>query len=121
VNTTTSSYQSYGNDGNYAPNVAVLSDGDFVVVWPSYSQDGSTWAVMGQRFDAAGNKWGANSRSTKPSPAASTFPTSSALSSGGFVVTFYNDNYDRMAPARRATSTCANSTPAATRSTASGA
>jgi hypothetical protein len=95
VNTTTSSYQSYSNDGNYAPNVAVLSNGDFVVVWPSYSQDSaSTWAVTGQRFDAAGNKLGGEFQVNETLAGSQYIPDVTALSSGGFVVTFYNDNYD---------------------------
>ena len=37
------------------PEVAAATAGEFVVVWTSsYGQDGSSWGVFGQRFDAAG-------------------------------------------------------------------
>jgi hypothetical protein len=45
-------------DGSYASNVSVLANGNFVVVWPSDNNDGNGWAVMGQLFDAGGNKLG---------------------------------------------------------------
>ncbi len=38
--------------------VAMDAGGDFVVVWNSYGQDGSSWGVYGQRFDASGNRQG---------------------------------------------------------------
>jgi hypothetical protein len=47
VNSTTS------NDQHYST-VAMDSDGDFVVTWSSYGQDGSGWGVYGQRYSAAG-------------------------------------------------------------------
>ena len=36
--------------------VAANSAGDFVVVWQSYGQDGSTDGISGQRYDSAGLK-----------------------------------------------------------------
>jgi hypothetical protein len=49
VNTTTAGGQ---ND----PAIAMLGNGDFVVVWGS--DDGSSSGIFGQRFDAAGNRLG---------------------------------------------------------------
>jgi hypothetical protein len=40
------------------PSVAVDADGDAIVVWISYDQDGSNYGVYGQRFNAAGAKVG---------------------------------------------------------------
>jgi hypothetical protein len=37
------------------PSVATLDDGGFIVAWASKSQDGSGFAIYGQRFDADGN------------------------------------------------------------------
>jgi S-layer family protein len=51
VNTTTANYQ-------IAPNVAVDGQGNFVVAWWSSLQDGSDYAMVGQRFDAQGNRRG---------------------------------------------------------------
>ncbi|MCU7859034.1 MAG: DUF4347 domain-containing protein, partial [Candidatus Thiodiazotropha sp. (ex Lucinoma kastoroae)] len=47
VNTTTSNHQQHSA-------VAADDSGNFVVVWESYSQDGSGWGTYAQRFDAAG-------------------------------------------------------------------
>ena len=37
-----------------SPAVAMDADGDFVVAWPSYGQDGSGYGVYAQRYNAAG-------------------------------------------------------------------
>lgn len=47
VNTYTTSFQS-------SPVVAMDSDGDFVVAWQSWNQDGSLWGVYARRFNSAG-------------------------------------------------------------------
>ena len=47
VNTTSANSQ-------YAPSVAMDVDGDFVVVWSSYLQDGSFDGIYAQRYDAVG-------------------------------------------------------------------
>lgn len=38
----------------YWPSVTGLSNGDFVIVWESYGQDGSEWGVYGQQYTASG-------------------------------------------------------------------
>ena len=48
VNTYTASDQT-------TPSVSTASDGSFVVTWMSNGQDGSSWGVFGQRFDANGS------------------------------------------------------------------
>ncbi|GAB1459279.1 hypothetical protein MASR2M50_10530 [Thauera sp.] len=95
VNTTTDNQQSAGNNGDHAPNVAVLADGGFVVVWSAYDQDSaSTWGVYGQRFDAAGVKAGGEFQVNETTAGGQYQAEVTALSTGGFVVSFYNDNYD---------------------------
>ena len=51
VNTYTTSYQ-------FGRSVAISSLGDFVVVWSSYNQDGSSWGVFGQRYASSGTPLG---------------------------------------------------------------
>ena len=51
VNSETSSNQGY-------PSMAVDADGDFVVVWESYGQDGDNYGIYGQRYNAAGETLG---------------------------------------------------------------
>ncbi len=95
VNTTTTGQQSAGNNGDHAPNVAILADGGFVVVWSAYDQDSaSTWGVYGQRFDAAGVKVGGEFRVNETTAGGQYQAEVTALSTGGFVVSFYNDHYD---------------------------
>ncbi|MCP4047797.1 MAG: hypothetical protein GY732_17625, partial [Gammaproteobacteria bacterium] len=48
----------YRTDSQYDPSVAMDADGDFVVVWTSYGQDGSDIGIYGQRFNAAGGDEG---------------------------------------------------------------
>ncbi len=40
------------------PDVAASADGSFVVVWDSYGQDGSDYAVVARRFDSGGSPLG---------------------------------------------------------------
>lgn len=40
------------------PHAAIKSNGEFIVVWDSWNQDGGDRGVYAQRFDAAGNKVG---------------------------------------------------------------
>ncbi len=42
------------SDQNYA-SVAAMKDGGFFVVWQSVNQDGSSWGVYGQKFNANGD------------------------------------------------------------------
>ncbi|MDD3329513.1 MAG: hypothetical protein PHW25_20735, partial [Zoogloea sp.] len=94
VNTTTVGNQSYAAHGDYAANVTVLASGDFVVVWPSDNNDASGWSVVGQRFNAAGVKLGGEFVVNETTAGSQYQPEVTALSTGGFVVSFYNDNYD---------------------------
>ena len=41
-----------------APDIASASDGRSVVVWASFDQDGQSWGVFGQRYNAIGEKVG---------------------------------------------------------------
>ncbi|MBK7954247.1 MAG: hypothetical protein IPK02_09950 [Candidatus Accumulibacter sp.] len=86
VNTTTANSQ-------YQPRVAMLSDGDFVVVWyDDGGQDGSGGAVFGQRFNPDGTTDGSEFRVNQFTTGSQLQPAVIGLSTGGFVVSFYNDN-----------------------------
>jgi hypothetical protein len=86
VNTWTTDYQRY-------PSVTSLSNGGFVVVWESgcdstgcTAQDGSSYGVYGQRFDANGNKVGSEFRVNTWTTNDQSYPSITLLSNGGFVV-----------------------------------
>jgi hypothetical protein len=55
INTTTLNTQSN-------PAVAIRSNGEFVIAWDSWNQDGGDRGVYAQRFDATGNKVGTEFR-----------------------------------------------------------
>ena len=79
VNTTTVNEQ-------YAPAVAGLADGGYVVVWQSNAQDGSGWGAYGQRYDAAGTKVGAEFRVNLGTGGDQNQVSVAGLADGGFVV-----------------------------------
>ena len=48
----------FTNDFQLVPEIAMAPDGSFVVIWTSNSQDGSGYGIYGQRFDSNGSKTG---------------------------------------------------------------
>ena len=87
INTTTLNDQ-------YAYGVTGLPDGGFVVVWYSYGQDGSGAGVYMQRFNALGSQVGGEARVNDTSIMDQLYPAVSALSDGGFVVTWMSEAQD---------------------------
>jgi hypothetical protein len=94
VNTYTTSYQ-------FRPLVASDRRGNFVVVWSSYTQDGSAYGVFGQRFDALGNPRGGefqvNSYTTGGQGSSYNFVEQNsavAMAPGGSFVVVWGSYYD---------------------------
>jgi len=81
VNTTTGSSQRFST-------VAMDADGDFVVVWQSQGQDGSSYGIYGQRFNAAGAAQGTEFLINTTTGGSQDFPTVAMDASGNFVVTW---------------------------------
>ncbi|WP_170985159.1 Ig-like domain-containing protein [Roseomonas sp. AR75] len=81
ANTYTDSDQSY-------PSVTALAEGGFVVTWMSNGQDGGSYGIYGQRYDAAGNAAGAEFRANTYNSGDQSYPSVAALADGGFVVTW---------------------------------
>ena len=77
----------YTPNGQRDPSVTALSDGGFVVMWDSFAQDRDRHPV-GQRFDAAGAAVGAEFQFDSSITDNQFEPSVSALSDGGFVVTW---------------------------------
>ena len=86
------------------PSIASDAAGNFVVVWNSYLQDGSSWGVFGQRFDARGARRGAEFRvnSTTAGMQFSFYGGAVAMDAAGrFVVVWDGDGHvraQRLAP-----------------------
>ena len=87
VNTYTTSHQS-------APAVASDSSGNFVVVWQSYGQDGSSYGVFGQRYASTGAPLGPEFRVNTYTTSIQSRPAVASDSSGNFVVVWQSYDQD---------------------------
>jgi len=79
VNTYTTSTQFY-------PSVAADPSGNFVVVWQSHSQDGSSYGIYGQRYASTGTPLGPEFRVNTFTTDGQFSPRVAVDPSGGFVV-----------------------------------
>ncbi|GAB4419154.1 MAG: hypothetical protein Fur0044_15430 [Anaerolineae bacterium] len=87
VNTTTA-------NGQIFPSVAMDSDGDFVVVWQSFEQDGSGYGVYVQRYNAAGAPQGAEFRANTYTSGSQRNPSVAMDADGDFVVVWQSFGQD---------------------------
>jgi hypothetical protein len=76
-----------------SPAVAPLPGGSFVVVWESY-QDGSSFAVIGRRFDSRGNPIGGEFLVNTFTPGGQSAPRISSDAAGNFVVVWHSAGQD---------------------------
>jgi hypothetical protein len=68
------------------PEIAILSDGCFVVCWKSYSLNGSDFGVFGQLFSREGNKLGSEFRANTYTDKSLYKQKITSLSDGGFII-----------------------------------
>lgn len=87
INTETADHQ-----GDTA--AAALADGGFVIAWSSNRQDGDSYGVYGQRFDASGAADGAEFQINTEIASHQYRPTIAALADGGFVVAWMSNLQD---------------------------
>ncbi len=83
VSTHTTDFQTF-------PDVAMDPSGDFVVVWHSQGQDGSSYGVFGQRFDSAGAPQGGEFQVNTYTNSAQYFPGVAMDGTGNFVVVWHS-------------------------------
>ncbi len=81
-------------DTQYRAAVAADAAGDFVVVWESYGQDGDSWGIFGQRFDAAGNPLGEEFQVNTQTTGVQTGAAVAADAAGNFVVVWASTPQD---------------------------
>jgi len=91
VNTTRASHQTQ-------PSITALNDGDFVITWQSYLQDGDGYGVYAQRYDASGTRIGSEFQVNTYTASDQDETDITALNDGGFVITWRSylqdgDNY----------------------------
>jgi hypothetical protein len=87
VNVTTQGYQE-------TPAVARRTAGDFVVVWSSYGQDGSSYAIVGQKFAANGAADGGEFIVNTTTAAQQTSPAVAKTATGEFLVVWEGAGQD---------------------------
>src|SRR5512140_3628898 len=75
------------------PSVASEAAGNFVVVWQSIGQDGSSWGIFGQRYDASGVPRGGEFQVNTYTTYSQLGPQVVTDSAGRFVVV-WEDYYD---------------------------
>ena len=81
VNARTAGSQEY-------PTVTARTGGGWVVAWASKDQDGSSWGIYAQRYNADGSANGGEFRVNTAKVGAQSFPAIAGTSDGGFVVTW---------------------------------
>ena len=86
ANTYTTSTQS-------EPSVTGLAGGGFVVTWQSFGQDGNDFGVYAQRYNASGVAQGLEFRVNTHTPDIQSVSEVTALSGGGFVVTWVSVSF----------------------------
>lgn len=79
-----------GNQANAS--VAMTPEGIAVVTWESAGQDGSSWGVYGQRFDAYGFKAGGEFRINDSTAGEQTGSRVAVTNEGNFFVSWHSDN-----------------------------
>jgi hypothetical protein len=84
----------YMTDSQDDPVVASDSSGNFVVVWESDSQDGSSRGVFGQRYDSSGAPLGPEFRVNTYTTDSQSSPVVASDSSGNFVVVWTSYTQD---------------------------
>jgi hypothetical protein len=87
VNTYTTNFQAH-------PSVAALPGGGFVVAWASYTQDGSGYGIYAQRFDAEGERLGAEFQVNTAAEGFQLWPSVAATAAGEFLVVWESGGQD---------------------------
>lgn len=76
------------------PAIAMDANGNFVVVWSSYRQDGDSGGIFGQRFDCDGVAIGSEFQINTETAGNQTEPSVAMDSSGNFVVAWHGPGPD---------------------------
>ena len=84
----------YTSNSQYTPNVAMEADGDFIVVWQSSGQDGSSDGIYGQRHNADGTTTGSEFRVNTYTSGAQREASVAVDSDGDFVVAWRSAGQD---------------------------
>jgi hypothetical protein len=84
----------YTTNNQLSAAVAMDAGGNFVVVWNSYTEDGSSWGIFGQRYDAGGAPQGGEFQVNTYTTGVQRFPAVAMDAGGNFVVVWQSDTQD---------------------------
>ena len=84
----------YTTGGQSTESAAMDSAGDFVIAWESYEEDGSSYAIYAQRYNATGASQGSEFRVNTYTTDEQVLPTVAMDSAGNFVVAWTSDTED---------------------------
>jgi hypothetical protein len=87
VNSTTKEHQAY-------PRVASSPAGEFLVVWDSFGQDGSSFGAFGQRYDASGDPHGPEFAVNTHTTSSQSNPAAAWSANGSNVVVWQSEGQD---------------------------
>jgi hypothetical protein len=76
------------------PQIATLSDGGWIIAWRSDGQDGSSYGVYQQAFNADGTRQGVEQHVSTYTNSDQNTPSVVALADGGWVVTWQSNGQD---------------------------
>ena len=82
----------YTNQQQINPSLAVLTNGTIVVAWASFGQDGNMQGVFAQRLSSAGQKLGAEFQVNQTTALNQRTPAVAAMANGGFVLTWVSES-----------------------------
>lgn len=77
-----------------APAVSLSADGDFVISWESYEQDGSSFGIYARQFNAQGVPQGTEFRANTFTSSWQLAPSIGMDADGDFVITWYSYEQD---------------------------
>jgi hypothetical protein len=81
-------------DAQYAPRVAALNDGGFVVAWVVRSEDGTVFDIYARRYNIAGTPVAPEFRVNTNTDDQMRDPSVSGLSDGGFIITWSQAHFN---------------------------
>ncbi|WP_183099627.1 Calx-beta domain-containing protein [Nocardioides pelophilus] len=85
---------SFDTSTQYDPAVAMDADGDYVITWTSYNQDGGWLGIYAQRFSAAGTPRGVETRVNTTTAEAQSEPSVAMDADGDYIITWTSNLQD---------------------------
>jgi len=78
----------YTTNKQVSPDIAIDADGDFVITWQSYTQDGGDYGIYAQQYNAAGAAQGSEFRVNTTTAESQYQPSVAMDDNGNFAITW---------------------------------